>query len=328
MCFLPVFLSASCLDEEGANIVSGKTVRAGRSWAGVGALVLVMAMLVAAQPVWAVTFDWRNVGGQDFTTPVKSQGGCGSCWAFAAVGALEAYWDIAYNNPNLNLNLSEQHLVCDGSCGNCSGGWEFSALDFFISHGITDEATLPYTASNSSPNWPLTGTWTVYGSTADQKFLDNTTANLKSVLQSNGPLVAAINASDDFFVPVWGPLEAAVSAAGGEFDIEVPAGVLMEEQVGGINHAICVVGFVDDDTMAEGGYWIVKNSWGAGWGPTGDGYGYIKYGVIEEHDRIHAVAGDTWQETMGGDVIPEPCTLSVLVIGLAAAALRRRRERA
>ena len=36
-------------------------------------------------------------------------------------------------------------------------------------------------------------------------------------------------------------------------------------------HAICVIGYND-----EGGYWVVKNSWGTKWGD--DGFMRIEYG--------------------------------------------------
>lgn len=69
-------------------------------------------------------FDWRNKDGQDWMTPVKNQGSCGSCWAFSAVGIVEPAYNIFSGDPNLDLDLSEQYLVsdCCEQCGNCGGG--------------------------------------------------------------------------------------------------------------------------------------------------------------------------------------------------------------
>ena len=58
-------------------------------------------------------FDWRD---SDIVTPVKNQGSCGACWAFAAIGALES--DATYLSGSEVL-LSEQNLIdCTSSYGN------------------------------------------------------------------------------------------------------------------------------------------------------------------------------------------------------------------
>ncbi|HQL25078.1 MAG TPA: C1 family peptidase, partial [candidate division Zixibacteria bacterium] len=46
---------------------------------------------------------------------------------------------------------------------------------------------------------------------------------------------------------------------------------------GTINHAVTLVGW--DDTMGDYGVWILRNSWGPGWGDNG--YMYIAYGCLQ-----------------------------------------------
>jgi cathepsin C len=43
------------------------------------------------------SMDWRNYNGHNWMTPAKSQGSCGSCWAFAAIGVIEARLKIMDN---------------------------------------------------------------------------------------------------------------------------------------------------------------------------------------------------------------------------------------
>jgi cathepsin H len=65
-------------------------------------------------------FDWTTQG---MVTPVKNQGGCGSCWAFSTVGAMESHWNILAKGKN--WTFSEQQLVdCAQAFDNhgCNGG--------------------------------------------------------------------------------------------------------------------------------------------------------------------------------------------------------------
>ena len=75
----------------------------------------------------ADVFDWRKIDG---CTPVKNQGSCGSCWAFAAIGITESAHLI---RTGKTLDLSEQWLVSCTGAGSCDGGWHESALDYLIS---------------------------------------------------------------------------------------------------------------------------------------------------------------------------------------------------
>jgi hypothetical protein len=75
---------------------------------------------------------------------VKNQGGCGSCYAFSAVGAMETLH--AKLKGNL-IEFSEQELVdCSYEYGNegCSGGWMDSCFNYVVDHGIASEDDYGY----------------------------------------------------------------------------------------------------------------------------------------------------------------------------------------
>lgn len=111
-------------------------------------------------------FDWRNVHGENWMTSVKNQGGAGTCWAHANIGALETQVNV-YFNQHLNLNLSEQMLV---DCINydplplgmspyiypaCSGGnMCFPGYNYCVNtfHGIADETCDFYSERDSWPS--------------------------------------------------------------------------------------------------------------------------------------------------------------------------------
>ena len=93
-------------------------------------------------------FDWRDSGG---VTPIRSQGSCGSCWAFATVGALECNIAIV---DGIYEDLSEQYLVSCNILGyDCDGGWwahEYHrrAPDPCGDTGAVWEADFPYVADD------------------------------------------------------------------------------------------------------------------------------------------------------------------------------------
>ncbi|XP_043410537.1 pro-cathepsin H isoform X3 [Prionailurus bengalensis] len=87
--------------------------------------------------------DWRTKG--KYVSPVKNQGGCGSCWTFSTTGALESA--IAIKTGKL-LSLAEQQLVdCAQNFNNhgCQGGLPSQAFEYIrYNKGIMGEDTYPY----------------------------------------------------------------------------------------------------------------------------------------------------------------------------------------
>lgn len=92
-------------------------------------------------------WDWRNRHGKNWISPVTNQGSCGSCWAFASTGAVEAMVNVFFNQQ-INLDLSEQDVLSCSGAGGCSGGYPGIALDYIKNTGVVDENAFPYGAAD------------------------------------------------------------------------------------------------------------------------------------------------------------------------------------
>jgi len=204
-------------------------------------------------------FDWRELDG---CTPIRSQGGCGSCWAFAAVGVVECNILI---KDFVQEDLSEQWLVSCSDAGTCAGGDWYSALGYFLSTpdhcneiGPVLEADFPYQAADVTCQCPYPH---------QEKYL----IDARAFIGSGPPETPSIEQIKQAIMD-YGPVAVAVAA-------DAP----FQAYTGGIfnactsdptNHAVVLVGW--DDDQGANGVWFLRNSWGTGWGESG--YMRIEYG--------------------------------------------------
>ncbi|KAM9368342.1 cathepsin S [Phaethornis superciliosus] len=191
--------------------------------------------------------DWRDQG---CVTPVKNQGSCGSCWAFSAVGALEA--QVKLKTGKL-VSLSPQNLVdCSTTYGNqgCSGGFMTNAFQYIIDNqGIDSEESYPYTAQNGTCEYNSSARAATCSRYVELPFADEEA--LKEAVATVGPISVAIDATQPTF-------------------FLYRSGVYDDPRCSqDVNHGVLVIGY---GTQEDKDFWLVKNSWGV---QFGDG-GYIR----------------------------------------------------
>jgi C1A family cysteine protease len=223
--------------------------------------------LAATAVSYPASWDWRAVNGQNYVTSVKDQGGCGSCVAFGTVGAIEGAYQVAHNNPNSGICLSEaQMFYCYGkeagaTCA--SGWWPDQALTDAQNQGLVDCACFPYTAGDQNCNLCANASSRETRITGYQAI--NNVAQMKQWISSHGPVSTCFTVYDDFFSYTSGVYTpTSTTVAGG--------------------HCVVVIGYND-----SGRYWICKNSWGTGWGESG--FFCIAYDVCGIDAEMWAIDG-------------------------------------
>mgnify|MGYP000642681493 CR=1 FL=1 len=91
------------------------------------------------------SFDWRNVNGIGYVSPVRNQGSCGSCYAFASMALLEARIRIATNNTERPVFSPQQVVDCAEYAQGCDGGFPYLiAGKFAQDFGVLADSCYPY----------------------------------------------------------------------------------------------------------------------------------------------------------------------------------------
>ena len=211
---------------------------------------------------------------------VDHQGTCGSCWAFSATHTFTDRLSITMGQK-VSLLSSQQLTECiDTSANGCCGATAPSAYEYIRRKGTVDSACKPYLAydysRDANGNKPpltcagqCTDTSLRYSPSSYniRGFKEVKTVNEMMNELQYGPISAAFRVSDEFYDYACG--------------IFCDNGYRLE---GG--HAVEIVDYGTENGVE---YWVVKNSWGGGWGEQG--YFRIRRGRDDfniETRRVHA----------------------------------------
>jgi C1A family cysteine protease len=184
--------------------------------------------------------DWRKAGA---VNAPKNQGQCGSCWAFSTAAALEG---AHFVKSKKLVSLSEQQLVdCSKDNNGCNGGSMDLAFEYSKTSPLQTEAGYPYTGVDGTCNYQKVNG--IVRATGFSDVAPNDNKQLKAAVAKT-PVSIAIEADQTSFQGYQG-------------------GVLNSKSCGTqLDHGVIIVGYGTEGTQD---YWIVRNSWGAGWGESG-----------------------------------------------------------
>ncbi|KAL3274653.1 hypothetical protein HHI36_016033 [Cryptolaemus montrouzieri] len=183
--------------------------------------------------------DWRSI------TRVKNQGRCRSCWAFGAVGSLEAQ---LYLRKGKDIALSEQNLIdCSWEEGNegCTSGTRAKAYEYIYKHGLQSERDYPYEAKVGKCRFKRRKSVVSISGYVRIRSIET---HLIAAVASMGPVSIAFHSTKRFSSYKSGILE------------------INNCKKFPLNHAAVVVGYGRENGKD---YYIIKNSWGRKWGEQG-----------------------------------------------------------
>ena len=206
------------------------------------------------------SYDLRTQGK---LTPVRDQGNCGSCWAFATYGSLESNllpsetWDFSENNLKNTHGFDLGH--CDG------GNGDMSTAYLVRWSGPVSEADDPYDPSSgvSPPGLPARKLIQEVLYVPDRaNSSDN--ENIKQAIMTYGGVMTSMYFGDSYY-----------NSTNKTYYYNGPPTT-------NSNHAVVIVGWDDNFDKNKftpvppgNGAFIIKNSWGSSWGENG--YFYISY---------------------------------------------------
>jgi len=234
----------------------------------------------ATMPTIPSCFDSRTQW-VDCVSPIRDQGSCGGCWAFASTSVLTDRFCIVSNNTIKRLLSPQDLLSCSHTCqypvlqtncnNGCTGGYLDTAWKYFETTGTVGDSCLQFTDTSGICTQQCTN-GSSYSSQqifySDSCYQLDSVSSMQAEIITNGPIESGFTVFEDFY--------------------DYNSGVYIYDGVSPVvgGHAVRILGWGEENNTT---YWIVANSWGSSWGMNG--YFYIRRGTDECGIEDNAIAG-------------------------------------
>lgn len=237
------------------------------------------------------SFDLRDSG---YVTPVRNQGQCGTCWAFAGIGTLEGSYINTDNHDFSENNLKNEHSFVTFDI--CGGGFTYSTAVYLTTHrGVLNESQDPYNTSSVRVNLPEESV----------KYVDNISfyfGQISGKDEANVDLIKSILVDEKKAIQVSVEVGWGTAGESGTSVYDAATSSFYQSQPSTSNHQVVIVGY-DDNKVVQGqrGVFIAKNSWGTSTGESG--YHYFPYSDTTIGSGLIATYDDTPENQFNFDYI-------------------------
>ncbi|XP_007491006.2 dipeptidyl peptidase 1 [Monodelphis domestica] len=215
------------------------------------------------------SWDWRNVNGVNYVSPVRSHGNCYGSYAFASMAMLEARIRILTNNSQTPVLSTQQIFSCSEYSQGCEEGISYlTAGKYAQDFGIVEENCFPYLDGRATPCSPkncpryyvseyhYVGGF--YGACTEEL--------MRLELVEHGPIVSLFEVYDDL-----------PRHRKGIYHHKCNGGMFCNVKL--INFEVLIIGYGTDEETGED-YWIVKDGLGTTWTET-SGFFRVRRGTNE-----------------------------------------------